>query len=130
MNVIKNILARIFALWALVVFAGTLLIIILPAWLISFQSEPKRTISLFKIFIVWMKAFFVLTGVRRIFKGKEKPRGKSTLNKWICPDCGLAVRMGIKSDPKLVHDVCSEIKGQKVFLIRDDGRSHTIYKAK
>jgi hypothetical protein len=63
-----------------------------------------------------------------IFKGKEKPRGKSTLTKWVCPDCGLAVRMGIKSDPKLVHDTCSEIKGEKVFLIRHDGLSHTIYK--
>jgi hypothetical protein len=48
----------------------------------------------------------------------------------VCPDCGLAVRIGIKSDPMLVHDVCSEIKGEKVFLVRDDGMSHTIYKAK
>jgi hypothetical protein len=63
-------------------------------------------------------------------KGKERPRGKSTLNKWVCPDCGLSARIGIKGDPMLVHDVCSEIKGEKVFLIRDDGRSHTIYKAK
>src|SRR5215212_1787192 len=54
-------------------------------------------------------------------KDGQKPRGKSTLNKWICPDCGLAVRIGIKSDPMLVHDACSEIKGEKVFLVRDDG---------
>ena len=39
----------------------------------------------------------------------------------------MAVRIGIKSDPRLVHDVCSEIKGEKVFLIKHDGLSHTIY---
>lgn len=27
----------------------------------------------------------------------------------------------------LVHDVCSEIKGEKVFLVRHDGLEHTIY---
>jgi 1-acyl-sn-glycerol-3-phosphate acyltransferase len=71
MNFIKNILARIFALWALIIFVSTLLIILPAVWIISSKPEPRRTISLFKIFIVWMKAFFVLTGVRRIFKGKE-----------------------------------------------------------
>lgn len=71
MSIIKNILGRLFALWALLVFSITLLLICLPVWLISFQKEPKRTISIFKIFTVWMKVFFVLIGVRRIFKGKE-----------------------------------------------------------
>jgi hypothetical protein len=65
-----------------------------------------------------------------IFKGKERPAGKSTLNKWLCPDCGLAVRIGIKSDPGLVHDPCSEKRGEKVFLVRADGKAHTIYKSK
>ncbi len=71
MSIIKNILGRLFAFWALLAFAGTLLIICLPVWLISFQSEPKRTISIFKIFNVWMKAFFVLAGVKRIYRGRE-----------------------------------------------------------
>jgi 1-acyl-sn-glycerol-3-phosphate acyltransferase len=71
MTLIKNILGRLFALWALVVFAGSLLVVLIPVWIISFQPEPKRTIAIFKIFNVWMKFFFVLAGVRRIFKGKE-----------------------------------------------------------
>ena len=71
MNFIKNILGRLFAFWALLVFSITLLFIAIPVWLISFQPEPKKTISIFKIFIIWMKVFFVLTGVKRIFKGKE-----------------------------------------------------------
>ena len=71
MKTIKNVLGRVFALWALLVFASTLLLICLPVWLISFQKEPGRTISIFRIFNVWMKVFFVFTGVRRIFKGRE-----------------------------------------------------------
>jgi hypothetical protein len=57
-------------------------------------------------------------------------KGRSTLHKWVCPGCGLAVRIGIGSDPHLVHDICSEIKGEKVFLVKHDGLKHTIYKAK
>ena len=60
----------------------------------------------------------------------EPEKGKSTLHKWVCPDCGMAVRMGIKSDPRLVHDVCSEIKGEKVFLVQHDNLTHTIYDTK
>jgi 1-acyl-sn-glycerol-3-phosphate acyltransferase len=71
MNFIKNILGRVFAFWALLVFTVTLLLIIIPVWITSFQPEPKRTISLFKIFLVWMKIFFVLAGVKRKFKGTE-----------------------------------------------------------
>lgn len=71
MDIIKNILGRLFALWAVLVFSSTILLIIIPVWIISFNPDPKKTIALFKIFIVWMKVFFVLTGVRRIFKGRE-----------------------------------------------------------
>jgi 1-acyl-sn-glycerol-3-phosphate acyltransferase len=71
MNFIKNILGRVFAFWALLVFTVTLLLIIIPVWITGLQPEPKRTISLFRIFLVWMKIFFVLTGVKRKFKGTE-----------------------------------------------------------
>lgn len=55
-------------------------------------------------------------------------KGRSTLHKWECPHCGLKVRVGISGNPELVHDSCSEIKGEKVFLVKHDGLSHTIYK--
>lgn len=71
MNFIKNILGRLFAVWALLIFTISLFVIILPVWIISHKPEPKKTIYLFKIFNVWMKVFFVFTGVKRIFKGKE-----------------------------------------------------------
>jgi hypothetical protein len=56
-------------------------------------------------------------------------KGRSSLTKWTCPHCGLNVRMGIGGDPHLVHDTCSEELGEKVFLVRADGKRHTIYKA-
>ncbi len=51
------------------------------------------------------------------FRGK-KPKGRSSLTKWECPECGLKVRMGIKGDPRLRHDPCEKIVGGIVFLIR------------
>jgi hypothetical protein len=56
-------------------------------------------------------------------------KGRSTLNKWECPNCGLAVRIGIKGDPRLVHDVCSEKKGEKVFLVKHGGLRHMLYES-
>jgi hypothetical protein len=47
----------------------------------------------------------------------------------VCPDCGLAVRIGIGSDPRLVHDSCSEKKGEQVFLVNHNGLKHTIYES-
>jgi hypothetical protein len=65
-----------------------------------------------------------------IYKGKKEPKGRSTLQKYTCPHCGLNVRIGIKDDPMLVHDSCSQVFGEKVFLVKADGKSHNIYKAK
>ena len=53
------------------------------------------------------------------FLGK-KPKGRSTLSKWECPECGMKVRMGIKGDPLLRHDACEQAVGHPVFLIRSD----------
>ncbi|MEJ7911562.1 MAG: lysophospholipid acyltransferase family protein [Chitinophagaceae bacterium] len=66
----KNILGRVFAFWALVVFVSTMFIAILAAWTIGLWPEPKRSQFMQVIFTVWMKVFFTLTGVRRTFKGR------------------------------------------------------------
>jgi len=71
MKIIKEVLGRIFALWGLIVFAGSLLIASIPIWITAAWSEPKRTVIFFKVVRVWMKVFFTLSGVRRIIKGKE-----------------------------------------------------------
>jgi len=57
----------------------------------------------------------------------DKEKGRSTLKKWECPECGLKVRMGINSNPMLIHAPCSEKAGKFVFLVKSDGLSHTIY---
>jgi 1-acyl-sn-glycerol-3-phosphate acyltransferase len=74
MKLMKNIIARVLAFWALLVFASTLLVILIPVWLISLQPEPKRTQLIYRIFQIWMKVFFVLIGVRRNYKGYENFR--------------------------------------------------------
>ena len=51
------------------------------------------------------------------YRGR-RPKGRSSLTKWECPECGLKVRMGIKGDPHLRHDPCEKIMGGVVFLIR------------
>jgi 1-acyl-sn-glycerol-3-phosphate acyltransferase len=71
MKIIKEILGRIFALWAFLLFIISLMVVYIPIWLTAVWPEPKRTVYVFKIFRVWMKFFFVCTGVRRIFRGKE-----------------------------------------------------------
>jgi hypothetical protein len=45
-------------------------------------------------------------------------KGKSTLKKWCCPECGLNVRMGISGDPKLRLHTCEEAAGKPVFKAR------------
>lgn len=62
------------------------------------------------------------------FLGKSK-KGTSTLHKWTCPECGLNARFGIKGNPEVVHEPCSEKKGEKVFFVQADGLTHTIYDA-
>jgi 1-acyl-sn-glycerol-3-phosphate acyltransferase len=71
MNFIKNILGRIFAFWALIVFVVTMLLFFIPIWIASRQKEPRRTIVFQKVSRVWMRLFFILSGIRISIKGKE-----------------------------------------------------------
>jgi len=71
MKIVREILGRIFALWAAILFVVSLLVVFIPIWLTAIWPEPKRTIQVFKILRVWMNFFFFLSGVRRIIKGRE-----------------------------------------------------------
>lgn len=59
------------AVWALMVFSFTMLVVLIPISIVGIWKEPKRTVLTHEIFQGWMKLFFVLTGVRRIYKGRE-----------------------------------------------------------
>jgi len=71
MRVIKNILGRIFALWAAIIFVSKMLIALLPIWIIGLWKDPKQSRMMHKIYRTWMIIFFFLTGLRLRIKGKE-----------------------------------------------------------
>jgi len=71
MQFIKNILGRLLAFWALLVFVVTMLLIYIPFLITGLWKEPRRTILFINLSRIWMKAFFTFSGVRRIFKGRE-----------------------------------------------------------
>jgi 1-acyl-sn-glycerol-3-phosphate acyltransferase len=71
MKFIKDILARIFALWGMIVFITTMLLLYIPFLLTGLYDEPKRTIHFYNLSRIWMNIFFFFTFVRRKFKGKE-----------------------------------------------------------
>jgi 1-acyl-sn-glycerol-3-phosphate acyltransferase len=71
MNIIKNILGRIFAIWALIIFVPTMLIAFIPIALAGLWKEPKRTIIFQHSARIWMRFFFLMTGIRISVKGKN-----------------------------------------------------------
>jgi len=71
MRFIKNLLGRIFALWAVLMFVSTLLIIFLPMWITGIWKEPRRSYIMQRMFRGWMIVFFFLTGLRLRVRGKE-----------------------------------------------------------
>ena len=74
----KNILGRIFALWAMLVFVVTMLLVYIPFLITGLWKEPERTPLFIRLSRFWMKLFFTLSGVRRIFKGKENFKNGET----------------------------------------------------
>lgn len=71
MNSLKNIVGKIFALWALLVFAGTMLIFILPAAIAGIWKEPERSKKMHVAFQIWMNLFFFFSFVRREYRGRH-----------------------------------------------------------
>lgn len=70
-TVVKNIVGRIAAVWGMLVFVSTMLLVLLPISIAGLWPEPKRSVITHHIFATWMSVFFFLVGVRRIIKGKE-----------------------------------------------------------
>lgn len=71
MKILKEILARIFALWALIVFFITMLPVALAIWIIGIVKEPRRIKLYIKISKIWMNIFFAASGCRVKIIGKE-----------------------------------------------------------
>ncbi len=67
----KNILGRLFAFWASIVFISTLLIVVLPICFTFLIKEPLGTELFRRLCKAWMIVFLNLTGCPLNIKGKE-----------------------------------------------------------
>jgi 1-acyl-sn-glycerol-3-phosphate acyltransferase len=75
---LKNILGRVFAVWAIIIFVLTMLVAYPLIWSAKFSPEPKRTRVFQRYARGWMRVYFFLTGVRIRIVGKEHfDRGQS-----------------------------------------------------
>jgi 1-acyl-sn-glycerol-3-phosphate acyltransferase len=71
MNLLKNIFGRIWAVWGLIVFTATLVIVVIPICITFLIAEPKGT-EVFRIISnVWMRVFLFLIGCSLKVKGKD-----------------------------------------------------------
>ena len=71
MKIAKEILARVFALWALVTFLVTFLIIFIPSMITWLIPEPKGQDIFIKIAKLWMNVWLNLAFCPIKIKGKE-----------------------------------------------------------
>jgi 1-acyl-sn-glycerol-3-phosphate acyltransferase len=71
MNLLKNIFARVWALWGIVWFTLTLLIVFIPFCCCFFWDEPKRSHKSYFLYRLWMSMYLPLVGVFIKVKGKE-----------------------------------------------------------
>jgi len=71
MTIMKNIFARVWALWGLVSFVLTFLLIFLPSMLSYFIKDPKGQHYFIKVARVWMNIWLPLIGCPVKVKGKE-----------------------------------------------------------
>lgn len=71
MTIIKKILGRIFAFWALISFIATFIIIFIPSMFTWLLPEPMGQGIFIKIARVWMNIWLTLVGCPIKVKGKE-----------------------------------------------------------
>jgi 1-acyl-sn-glycerol-3-phosphate acyltransferase len=68
---LKSFLARIFAVWALIIFIITMIPVALLIWIIGLIKEPGRTSIFGGISKIWMRFFFLATGCRLKISGTK-----------------------------------------------------------
>lgn len=78
MSPAKRIFGTIYFIYALTVFALTMMVIILPIWITSLMDEPKRAKWMHPIFRLWMAIYMPLVGCPVYRRGKENfEKGKN-----------------------------------------------------
>ncbi|MBI1781454.1 MAG: 1-acyl-sn-glycerol-3-phosphate acyltransferase [Sphingobacteriales bacterium] len=71
MKILKDIFARVFAIWAIIIFIITFLIFLIPSLMTSLVGEPKGMIWFNKLSRMWMNIWLPLVGCPVKIKGKE-----------------------------------------------------------
>ena len=71
MELVKNIFGRIWALWGMITFLVTFLIIFIPSMLTRLVDEPKGQRYFIAISKLWMNVWLFLVGCSVKVKGKE-----------------------------------------------------------
>ena len=71
MKAVKNILGYVYMVYALLLFVATMLVVLIPIWIISMLPEPKRARALHPVFRLWMGTFMPLAFCPVKRKGKE-----------------------------------------------------------
>ncbi len=71
MTTFRNIMGRVFAIWALIIFVPTMLIAFLLIWITGFWKEPRRTFLFQRVAHAWMQLFFFFAGIRLRITGRE-----------------------------------------------------------
>lgn len=71
MRVVKNILGRIFALWALLSFVLTFFIIFIPSMFCWLLPDPKGQKIFIQISRLWMNVWLRITGCSVRIRGKS-----------------------------------------------------------
>jgi 1-acyl-sn-glycerol-3-phosphate acyltransferase len=71
MTVIRNIFARIWALWGIISFITTFLIFLIPSYITSFFKDPKGISYFIGIAKIWMRVWLTLVGCPVNVRGTE-----------------------------------------------------------
>lgn len=71
MKIFKEVFARIWAVWGIILFIITMLIFMIPFLLIRTIKEPERTMRFIRLSKVWMQIFLNGIGCPLTVKGKE-----------------------------------------------------------
>lgn len=72
MKLIQNILGKMFAVYAALMFVVTMLFILIPVWIISLLPEPRRSRVLHPVFRLWMGIYMPLIFCPVTRRGKDK----------------------------------------------------------
>ena len=71
MRLIKNIFARIWAVWGLISFAATFLLFFLPSMATYLIPNPRGQVIFLRIAAIWMRVWLTLIGCTLKVRGKE-----------------------------------------------------------